>query len=76
MGKTVTYCHKNHPNGLRFRQYVKDPLPEWAVDVKEEEDLEEIRLKKWIKQGVEYGFLSKEEAKEWESRISLILENI
>lgn len=29
----VHYAHKQDPNGIRFRQYAKDPLPQWAVDV-------------------------------------------
>ncbi len=31
----VTYAHQNAPGGSRFRQYATDPLPGWAVDVKE-----------------------------------------
>ena len=31
----VTYAHKQKPNGIRFRQYAKDPLPQWAVDVQQ-----------------------------------------
>ena len=30
----VTYAHMADPNGYRFRQYKKDPIPAWAVDVK------------------------------------------
>ena len=31
----VTYCHSSSLDGRpRFRQYAKDPLPAWAVDVK------------------------------------------
>lgn len=29
----VTYAHRDEPNGARFNQYAKDPLPCWAVDV-------------------------------------------
>ena len=29
----VHYAHKQDPSGVRFRQYAKDPLPHWAVDV-------------------------------------------
>lgn len=32
----VTYSHVNDPTGVRFRQYKKDPLPPWAVDVRDE----------------------------------------
>lgn len=33
----VTYSHKNDKGeGIRFRQYKKDPLPSWAVDVQDE----------------------------------------
>lgn len=31
---TLTYAHQQDPKGIRFRQYAKDPLPPWAVDVK------------------------------------------
>lgn len=30
----VTYGHKNGDSGIRFRQYAKDALPAWAVDVR------------------------------------------
>lgn len=29
----VTYAHQSDPTGVRFRQYAKDPVPAWAVDV-------------------------------------------
>jgi hypothetical protein len=29
---TVHYAHKQDPNGVRFRQYAKDLLPQWAVE--------------------------------------------
>jgi hypothetical protein len=36
-GPIVTYGHINDKGeGIRFRQYKKDPLPPWAVDVKDE----------------------------------------
>jgi hypothetical protein len=32
----ITYAHKDGPASNRFRQYIDDPLPPWAVDVREE----------------------------------------
>lgn len=29
----VHYAHESEPEGVRFKQYAKDPLPPWAVDV-------------------------------------------
>lgn len=36
MTMQITYAHKECPDGQRFRQYTKDNLPDWAVDVREE----------------------------------------
>lgn len=33
---TITYAHKDAPNGTRFRALAKDPVPVWAVDVQPE----------------------------------------
>ena len=33
--KMITYSHKDGPAGVRFSQYAKDPVPLWAVDVRE-----------------------------------------
>lgn len=30
----ITYAYKGSPNGQRFRQYAKDTIPDWAVDVR------------------------------------------
>lgn len=32
----VSYAHQKSPKGIRFRQYAKDPLPPWAVDIRSE----------------------------------------
>ena len=32
----VTYACAGAPNGYRYRQFAKDPLPKWAVDVQAE----------------------------------------
>jgi hypothetical protein len=32
--RMVSYAHEGDPEGHRFCQYEKDPLPIWAVDVK------------------------------------------
>jgi hypothetical protein len=32
----VTYVNRKAPNGPRFRQYARDPLPAWAADVQPE----------------------------------------
>jgi hypothetical protein len=29
----VSYAHQDNPSGARFKQYAKDPVPPWAVDV-------------------------------------------
>jgi hypothetical protein len=29
----VTYAHQADPQGARYKQYAKDPIPAWAVDV-------------------------------------------
>jgi len=29
----IHYAHQQDPKGVRFRQYAKDPVPAWAVDV-------------------------------------------
>lgn len=29
----LSYAHQQDPKGFRFRQYAKDPLPPWAVDI-------------------------------------------
>jgi hypothetical protein len=34
----VTYAHKRDPMGIRFRQFSKDKLPKWAVNIKAEID--------------------------------------
>ena len=31
--ETVSYAHRDEPQGVRFVQYKKDPIPVWAVDV-------------------------------------------
>jgi hypothetical protein len=31
----ITYCHTDNPN-IRFHQYKKDPVPVWAVDIRDE----------------------------------------
>lgn len=38
---TVTYAHKDG-GSCRFRQLKKDPLPAWAVDVRDELDLTKV----------------------------------
>jgi hypothetical protein len=34
---TVTYAHKDAPNGTRFRAFATDKIPAWAVDVEAED---------------------------------------
>jgi len=34
--KMITYAHEGDPHGTRFRQYAKDPVPVWAVDIQPE----------------------------------------
>lgn len=29
----ITYAHTADPDGVRFQQFVKDPIPKWAIDV-------------------------------------------
>lgn len=33
---TVVYSHSMDPSGIQYRQYAKDPLPAWAVNVRAE----------------------------------------
>ena len=40
-GELITYAHKNDPTGPRFKQYSKDPLPEWACEVQVEDEVDE-----------------------------------
>jgi hypothetical protein len=39
----ITYANKQDPKGQRFRQYKKDPIPNWAVDIKPDDE----ELKSW-----------------------------
>ena len=39
---TVTYAHIGGDGSCRFRQLKKDPLPPWAVDVRDELDLTKV----------------------------------
>lgn len=32
--KMITYAHKDDPNGIRFRQYLTDKIPDWAVNIR------------------------------------------
>lgn len=32
----INYAHCENPEGVRFRQYAKDPVPSWAIDIKEQ----------------------------------------
>lgn len=34
--RCITYAHCEEPGGPRFRQYAKDAIPKWAVDVQED----------------------------------------
>lgn len=43
MNTIVTYAHVTDPDGTRFRQYKKDPLPKWAVNVRNESGTKEPR---------------------------------
>jgi hypothetical protein len=36
MPQLISYAHSEHPDGQRFLQYESDPLPSWAVNVKQE----------------------------------------
>lgn len=40
--KFITYCHP-YDKKVRFRQYKKDPVPVWAVDIRDEPAKEDIK---------------------------------
>ena len=40
----VHYAHKQDPKGIRFRQYAKDKLPKWAVDVQPHMPNKDIKI--------------------------------
>jgi hypothetical protein len=34
----ISYAHVSDPNGDRFCQYASDPIPSWAVNVRDDEE--------------------------------------
>lgn len=42
MSKIISYAHKDDPEGIRFIQLEEVEIPEWAINIVREEEIEEV----------------------------------